>query len=628
VIEGETNMVDLVEAGELEVVKQNGTEARFVKSSATKRVIFRQGSMTLYCVNAIHQLGDNKVTAWGNILVQQGDSITLTGDTLIYDGNSKIAEIKGKEVVFRDDSVTLITQHAFYNRNTSLAWYNTGGKLIDDSTTLVSKKGYYNATNKLMSFKKDVVLKNEIKNYQLTADTLTYNTENKLAYFHSKTTITEQEKVLIAERGTYDTKSRKANFEQNASIETDEYILSGDMLDYNEKTKIGLAQKYVRIFTKKDTASVYGNFAEYFGQKQYSKVYGKAAMEKPFGTDTLVILADTLVSVNDTINKQKYVKAYYHVKIFSAQMQGVCDSLIYNHSDSSIHLFYAPAIWNEGNQITGDTIVAQLANNTIDKVFVNQNAFIISEDSLKNYNQIKGRNMVAQFEKNNDKSNIRRIDVNGNGQCIYFALDNDTLLLGINKVDCSNMIVMFADSNKLSTITFIKQPEAVFIPPHKIAEPEKKLKGFSWRMNEKPLPDTVWGLINDYKKHLPERLTQAKIAKNKDLVKDLINNSKMSGFKIQVIKDSLIFLNDSTNIEELKGWFYIDLIPKDPDILSKKDKNKGYEQIVFKVPIGYLKGTKYRYGVKLPTYPLLAIRAGQYLAEGDTNLWTDSINLK
>ena len=48
--------------------------------------------------------------------------------------------------------------------------------------------------------------------------------------------------------------------------------------------------------------------------------------------------------------------------------------------------------------------------------------------------------MTAYFKKN---SNIDHIDVNGNGESIYFALDEANKLIGMNKVECSNMIISF-----------------------------------------------------------------------------------------------------------------------------------------------------------------------------------------
>jgi hypothetical protein len=114
------------------------------------------------------------------------------------------------------------------------------------------------------------------------------------------------------------------------------------------------------------------------------------------------------------------------------------------------------------------------------------NAFIASEDSLQNYNQVKGRDMVAFFQQ----GNIRRVNVNGNGESIYFALEGDTALTGMNKAICSNMVLKFGQ-NKLQTISFILQPEASFIPPHELKEEERKLEGFELMAKMRPTKKEV-----------------------------------------------------------------------------------------------------------------------------------------
>merc|ERR1711916_207784 len=58
--------------------------------------------------------------------------------------------------------------------------------------------------------------------------------------------------------------------------------------------------------------------------------------------------------------------------------------------------------------------------------------------------------------------------------------------MGMNKVDCSSMVMYFADSSKLEKMSFKKKVDAKFIPPHEIEEPETRLKGFRLRFDEKP----------------------------------------------------------------------------------------------------------------------------------------------
>jgi hypothetical protein len=128
-------------------------------------------------------------------------------------------------------------------------------------------------------------------------------------------------------------------------------------------------------------------------------VYGNAVAKNIVGGDTLYLTADTLLSVEDKEKKTRRMFAYNHVKIFKRDLQGKCDSLIYNYSDSTIYFYRDPVLWNERSQLTGDTINIQLANNKMDKMFLRTNAFVISLDSIKNYNQMKGRQMIAFFNK-------------------------------------------------------------------------------------------------------------------------------------------------------------------------------------------------------------------------------------
>jgi hypothetical protein len=106
---------------------------------------------------------------------------------------------------------------------------------------------------------------------------------------------------------------------------------------------------------------------------------------------------------------------------------------------------------------------------------------MITQNEKKQLNQIKGRDMIAKFTDNS----VQNVDVNGNGESVYFVLDSLDFI-GMNKVECSDMVLRFADSNQLSTITFIRDPIARFVPPHEIEEPDTKLPGFAWRLDEKP----------------------------------------------------------------------------------------------------------------------------------------------
>jgi hypothetical protein len=148
-------------------------------------------------------------------------------------------------------------------------------------------------------------------------------------------------------------------------------------------------------------------------------------------------------------------------------------------------LYRQPILWSEGNQILADSINIQMVNNNIDRMNMTSNSFVISQDTIRNFNQVKGRNMIAHFRENK----IDRVNVYGNGESIYYVLE-DTLTMGMNKSLSSNMLIKFKD-NKADRITFYTKPDASFIPPHEIKPPDTRLQGFQWHHKLRPTKEDV-----------------------------------------------------------------------------------------------------------------------------------------
>ena len=125
------------------------------------------------------------------------------------------------------------------------------------------------------------------------------------------------------------------------------------------------------------------------------------------------------------------------------------------------------------------------------------NSFVASQDSLENFNQIKGRKMTAFF----NGKHIDHVLVEGNGESIYYALQEKeieeegktekiSIVSGMNKIICSNMKINFKEG-KVTNIRFYIMPDASFIPPHELKPEETVLKGFLWRGTERPTRDKV-----------------------------------------------------------------------------------------------------------------------------------------
>ena len=115
----------------------------------------------------------------------------------------------------------------------------------------------------------------------------------------------------------------------------------------------------------------------------------------------------------------------------------------------------------------------------LDSLHMIGNAFLIArEDSIK-YNQIRGRDMFGKFYDNE----LRSIFVEGNGQTVYYAYDEEEKQIGVNRADCSNLLIRLAESH-VQRITFLTKPNATLYPPGQIPKGELFLKGFEQRFDE------------------------------------------------------------------------------------------------------------------------------------------------
>ncbi|RZK19996.1 MAG: hypothetical protein EOO56_13265 [Hymenobacter sp.] len=463
-------------------------------------VSFKQDDVYLYCDSAYQYTDRNEIEAFSNVRIVQSDTVTITGDRGFYDGDRRTARMTGN-VVMRDPRMTLTTTVLDYNLTNQTAYYTAGGHLTDPQNTLDSQQGYYDTRSKVFVFKRDVhLVSTDAKNAQteLRNDTLTFNTISKIAYFDGPTRIKGPSGNLYAEKGVYNTVTRVSNFQRNAKIETPGYLLGGDQLVYDEGKLYGVATGHVSLVSKKDNILLRGDVGRYWRALGRTKLYGSRPVVRNIsGRDTLYMAADTLLSVEarpTQAAQRPILYAWPKVQIFRGAMQGRCDSLTYDRQDSIIYLNRDPILWQVHNQMTSDSMEIRQKRGQIDQVRLFAKAFVVSEDTLHDFNQVKGRNILAYFKQNR----VNRIDVLGNAESLYYALESDTTategnrVSGMNKTLSATMRLSFAE-NQLQKISFLTNPDATFIPPHEIKEDDTRLKGYRWRPTERPTRRTVFG---------------------------------------------------------------------------------------------------------------------------------------
>lgn len=444
-------------------------------------VVFVQNETTIYCDSAHFYRRENSVEAFGNVRIVEGDSIRITGSRLVYSGDNKTAKLRRNVVFNKLKTATLYTDNLDYARVPNVAYYFNGGRLVDSVNVLTSKKGYYNVNSNLASFKGNVVVTNP--DYTMYADSMQYNSRTKEIYFVSETTVINKDSSrAVYQGGTYNTISKISDLRSGVG-ESEDYTIEGDAYDLDAKRNIARVRGNVVMTSKKENLIIYGQASDYFRNEGITKVYDKAFVAKiTDDQDTLFMTADTLVSINSQDPEKKKILAYHNVKIYKSDLQGIADSLEYRSIDSTIYFYDDPVLWTEGNQMTADSVSMLIENNTISKMFFIDNAFVISQDTLKNFNQIKGRQMTAEF----GGENIKTVYVRGNGESLFFALDDeDQSFMGMNKIICSNITIRFKEG-QVNNLSFYVKPEASFIPPHELKKEDRQLKGFEWRAKDKP----------------------------------------------------------------------------------------------------------------------------------------------
>jgi len=511
--------VDLLHADDLRGGDFNGVKIRKLLGA----VSFKQQDVLLYCDSAYQYLDRNEITAFSNVRIVQSDTMTITGDRGFYDGNKRLARMTGQVVTMRDPRMTLTTTALDYDLTRRTAFYTVGGHIVDPKNTLDSQQGFYDTNSKVFVFKRDVHLVSLDEQGQptdLRNDTLTFNTSTKIAYFDGPTRIKSPQGDLYAEKGTYNTVTRVSNFARNAKIDTPGYLLGGDVLVYDQVKLYGVATGHVSLISKKDNLVLRGDQGRYWRALGRTKLFGtRPVVRNISGKDTLYMAADTLLSVEarpGRASQRPILYAWPKVQIFRGKMQGRCDSLTYDRQDSIIYLNRDPVVWQARNQLTSDSMNLRFKRGQLDRASLFANAFAIQEDTVLDYNQVKGRNMVAYFRR----SQMARIDVLGNAESLYYTLEGDTAMSGMNKSFSASMTLRFID-NKIKNLTWVGNPDASYIPIHELKATDKELKGFRWRPTERPTRRVVFGkhFAADLKRAKPKAKPKPKATKAKTRAK-------------------------------------------------------------------------------------------------------------
>lgn len=443
-------------------------------------VIFYHEGAYMYCDSAYLYEQSNMFEAFSNVKIDQGDTLFVYGDYLHYDGQTQLAKLRGN-VRMEDNQATLFTDSLNYDRVENLGYYFDGGLLVDEQNELTSYWGQYNPDSHEALFSDSVKLVNE--QYTLFADTLKYNTLSKIADILGPSTIVSDSGYIETTRGWYNTITDDSELLDRSIVysNNNDKSLTGDTIYYNRASGYGIVHGNMLLQDTARKVILQGNYGYYDEKTEFALATDSAFAVEYSQKDSLFIHGDTLTMLTDSIDRE--MKAYHNVRFYRNDLQGVCDSMEFISKDSILYMYKDPVLWHENNQIIGEEMNIFMNDSTIEMVHIKNYAFNIQDRQKDDqYNQLKGRDMKAFFRD----GELYHILVEGDAQSLYYLEEDDGSIIGLNKTE-SAYLSMDILKNELQKLKLWSSTTAEVNPLSLLKPEEKKLKGFIWYDNVRPL---------------------------------------------------------------------------------------------------------------------------------------------
>ena len=469
-------------------------------------VKLRKGGMFMYCDSAYFYEVTNSVEAFGNVRMEQGDTLFVFADYLDYSGLDQMAILyadAGKKVRLRNRDVTLTTDIFNYDMEAGIGFYDVGGELTDKQNRLTSRRGEYNTHTKQSFFNDDVHLVSRSENDVLTinTDALEYNTYTRIAELVSPSEIINKDGTIFTSSGRYNTVTNIADLYERSTVVTNKgNTLTGDTLVYNRNTQRGWAYGNMVLVdtTRKTTLS--GNYGFYDEVRDSAFVTGRALVKEYSRSDTLYLHGDSIEAYVDLADSTKVTNAYHRVRFYRTDIQGLCDSLSLTERDSMMWMYRSPVIWNGERQVSGNQINVHMADSTVDWARLPRTGVLAEHIAEDCYNQLSGNDMTVWMAD----STVRRLYTEGNVEVIVFPMESDSTYNKFAHVESSYMDSYFSD-NQVETIHFWPETTSKITPLYLAKRNSYFLPKFVWLEDLRPyawfdvfnVPDGMEQLLKD-----------------------------------------------------------------------------------------------------------------------------------
>ena len=511
-------------------------------------VEFSKGGMRMYTDSAHYYDATGSFDAFGNVRMEQGDTLFIYGDELNYNGQTEIADLfgyDGRPVRLINREVKLETDIFTYDLYEELGYYLTGGVLTDRDNRLESVRGEYSPATKEANFYTNVVLTSHRPDdeLRLVNQELYYNTATHLAEFHVPTFITNKDGNINSDDGLYNTETGIAELFAHSLVTTTRgSTLEGDTLFYDRNTGIGEAWGNMALIDTVKQSMLMGDYGFYNELLDSAFVTGHAVGMEFSNGDTLYIHGRYLTSVQrlDTLTRvigvdtiftksqpvvpdslmvaslelpdsidenrvdsvsftlvertEQYVdsthivSAWPRVRFYRTDIQGLCDSLVYTQTDSIVRLFHHPVVWSEDRQIFGNLIELHLNDSTVESSTLPNFGFMAQQIEDQFFNQLTGKSMKAWFEN----GKLHRTLVEGSVQGIVYPEEADSTINKLVNFQTANLDGYF-ENQVMKRMKMWAETSGNAIPLYLAKYTDLHLPQFQWYTGMRPIsPDDIF----------------------------------------------------------------------------------------------------------------------------------------
>ncbi|HBG23982.1 MAG: hypothetical protein A2X17_06440 [Bacteroidetes bacterium GWF2_41_61] len=440
------------------------------------------------------------------------DSLVLKSDSLAYWSKDKRVDFLGSVKVWQNNSF-LSSNSGWYNREKEIYNFDDNAYMLNGQNELWAKRIYYERAEPKAELYDDVQILDTAQSMLLFSDFVRYRENPVFAELYKNPSLA----YYSVENDLPDTLFFAADtihYRMLPKFEMDSATVALSQKRYSLSRKDPIKEMYNRptplpkdSTAKKTVVAVKPPATDLLktaAADSLLKITAKDSLRIPVKDSLSNHLKDSLrIPVKDSLSNHlkdslkipvkdsllltpkdttliRVISANKNIRFYRSNIQGRCDSLMFNSIDSIIRLYKDPVLWNENNQFTADSIQLITSNEQLSKTELISGAFVATKEDSLHYNQIKATDIVAHFTE----GDLTRFDAYG-GVTVIFFFAEDSILTTMNQKECKTMTAIIKEKS-VQRVRYFETVQSDLYPIIDVEPEKKRLKGFRLRYNERP----------------------------------------------------------------------------------------------------------------------------------------------